>query len=113
MDEKSRRWRDYGLTMGGLSANFKIPRSTIYKIAKDKKVQYNKIARTSILRSAFGKKPLTTRYCWLDDLPARAFAQTGTHSDTTYLHGNRLGRADGLPEERGLGKAPVKNEGNE
>jgi len=87
---------DEVLTIKELSAYLKIPKSTLYKLAREGKVPGQKIGR----HLRFSKAVIDR---WLGD----------THGDTTNRQESRFGRTEGAPEGRGPGKARVKDGGNE
>jgi len=84
------------LTIEELSAYLKIPKSTLYKLVREGKVPCQKIGR----HWRFRKEAIDR---WLEE----------THGDTTNRQDSRFGRTKGAPEGRGLGKARVKDGGNE
>ena len=64
------------LTIDELSVYLKIPKSTLYKLVRERKVPGQKIGR----HWRFRKEAIDR---WLEDLPARpGAAQAGMHGDT-------------------------------
>ena len=58
-----------------LSAYLKIPKTTLYRLAREGRIPRQKIGR----HWRFRKEAIDR---WLEDLPAEASAQAGTHGDT-------------------------------
>ena len=94
------------LTIDELSAYLKISKSTLYKLVREGKVPCQKIGR----HWRFRKEAIDR---WLEDLPSRAAAQTGSHGAAPNRQRSQLGRAEGVPGGRKPGKARVKDGGNE